>query len=118
MIETVLAHGTIHDLMQQIEAIQQPELEDGHYFLYAPAGIVTLREDMEAAIILESWWRDEDDPLPEFALEHGLEPAYEIRMAQRVIAAAKRQKPEVTVSELISALNYFMDYDAFLNFDT
>lgn len=115
MNKDVLAHGTIRDLITQIEAV--PDAEDGHYYLYAPAGIAALKEDMEAAIILESRWKEDDDPLPEFALERGLEPACDISLAQDVIIATKSQKPEANTSELILALNYFLDHDAFLEFE-
>lgn len=116
MTKDILAHGVVRELIEHIEAVCNPK--DGSYVLYAPAGVEHISEDMEAAIILEPKWWEEDDPLPEFALEHNLEPACEITLAQDVIVSAKRQKPEVTNSELIAALDYFLEHDAFLDFET
>jgi hypothetical protein len=116
MDEEVVMQGTLGELIDQIEGLPDPPMHQ-MYVLYGPEGTIRFAENMLAAVLIESGYSEENDPLPEFAVKHQLEPVAHISLVQDVIVSAKEQKPSVTIAELIDALNYFFDYDAFMEFE-
>lgn len=61
---------------------------------------------------------DEDDPNnPIFAQAHGLVSVLSISALQDIVANARHQDPNIRVPRLMQAFEFYLDRDAFINFD-
>jgi len=59
---------------------------------------------------------DEDEEIfPDFVLQEGLVPLYAGDMFESVIEAAFYQKLQPSMKEFIDSLNYYREYDSFLD---
>lgn len=112
MSERVLLFGTLGDLIDKILPIENPK--DGSYLLYAPHNTLFLSEAMSCAIMFVLWEED----VTEIGREYELEAVYDISDAQHVIDVALKDKPDASKHDLIEALNYYMDNDAFIDFSS
>jgi hypothetical protein len=86
---------------------------DGFYMLFAPAGTVELQAGTHCAIGL-LLNEDDDEIIIAGKDDQLLEMVDDVRTARNVIYLAKEQKPNATIEELIDALNYYADNDAFI----
>ena len=114
MSRRVLMAGKLAELMAAIPGIVEPD--DGLYTLYTPCGSETLNGDMDCAIILYLN-TDADDYVPRFAKKNGLEATADLRYIQHIIEMAYHQKADVSVDELIAALEHWIEYDGYMDFD-
>lgn len=57
-----------------------------------------------------------EEIIPEFALENGMDGSVLAEIFQDVICSALRQKREATNEEILKALNYYLDNDNFMTF--
>lgn len=58
----------------------------------------------------------DEEIIPDFAAKHGMEGSILPEIIQDVMISALEQKKDATNEELLKALNYYMDRDAFLEF--
>lgn len=58
----------------------------------------------------------DEEIIPEFAVNNGMDGSILSEIFQDVICSALEQKREATNEELLKALNYYLDYDAFMKF--
>ncbi len=58
---------------------------------------------------------DSDDPV--FAQTHGLVSVLGISVLQDIVANAKQQDPNIGATRLVQAFEFYLDRDAFMNFD-
>lgn len=58
----------------------------------------------------------DEEIIPEFAVENGMEGSVLPETLQDVISSALEQKQEATNEELLEALNYYLDNDTFMVF--
>src|SRR5689334_4408373 len=110
--DRILRYGLLGELLHNIEDVKNPK--DGGYDLYAPQGVMSLDENMEAAVIL-MLTDDSDDYMPDFAVEHKLVAVAIYQDVISVVRVARRDKPAATPSDLVAALNYYLDHDAYLH---
>jgi hypothetical protein len=54
------------------------------------------------------------DELPEAASAVGFQPAFTDELLGGVVSNARQQRPGVLVEELMEALNYYLEFDAFI----
>ncbi len=57
---------------------------------------------------------DEDDDIPAFATQNGLRDNLLITDVQDIVSNARQQRSDVDVNDLITALNFYYDNDAFV----
>ena len=98
--------GKLGDLLRSID--DQP----WNYSVYLPA-----RQDWNENtpyIIADPDQLDESETEPLLARKSGLQYALGVGATQDVIINAKEQKPGATLPELIAALRYYFDNDAFM----
>lgn len=60
---------------------------------------------------------DENDPVPLFALQHGLRRVLSVPQCQDIIANARAQVKLPTLDQLLSAFLFYYDHDAFICFE-
>ncbi len=58
----------------------------------------------------------DEEIIPEFAVNNGMDGSILPEIFQDVICSALEQKRDATNEELLKALNYYLDYDAFMKF--
>jgi len=110
----VLITGKLGEILDQIAQMKELHTRDGSYDLFGPHDTFTFERTMECALIFTSGY-EELDWLPEYARERDWADICMGEIIEQVIDNAKEQKPDVTVDELIACLNYYMDFDAFMD---
>ena len=60
---------------------------------------------------------DDNETLPEFAVQNGLDFIYRDEMLQDVIANAVDEDEEMPDEKILKAIEYYDEYDAFMDFD-
>ena len=60
---------------------------------------------------------DDNQILPEFAVQNGLEFVYRDEMLQDVIAAAVDEDEDISNKKLLKAIKYYEKYDTFMDID-
>lgn len=58
----------------------------------------------------------DEEIIPEFAVKNGMDGSILPEVIQDVICSALEQKREATNEDLLKALNYYLDNDAFITF--
>lgn len=58
----------------------------------------------------------DEEIIPDFAMENGMDGSVPPEILQDVIINALQQKKDAANKELLEALNYYMDNDAFITF--
>jgi hypothetical protein len=111
MTERLLIEGKLGELLKKIADVRDPS-EVGCYMLYARDDL--LDENSWCAIIL-SFHEEDEDFVPQVAEEKNLYPLAILTQVQSVIRVAYRDKPQANSAELVKALNYYLDNDAFLD---
>ncbi len=114
MEDRVFMVKTLGEVLNSIENI--PEPEGGFYALYVVEDAKHLTENMTCAVIFESD-DDEQSYISEFAKVNRLGAAADLWLVRDVIEAAKSKEPNLTVQDLVDALNYYLDNDAYIQFD-
>jgi hypothetical protein len=112
-MERFLSRGKLIDLLDSMMNIEDPA--DGFYMLYAPKDSINLPPDTECFIFLCLYDVEDDFEIP-MALEAGVEPAIEVNMIKRITQIAYSQKSDLSKDDIVNAINYYLDNDAFLNF--
>lgn len=103
--------GRLGEVITQLHELQDPPLEL-MYFIYALYDADALHADVACIVTLESAY-GEDDPI---GIRHGWGVVCEGRLAQDVVRVAREDKPDATAEELIQALEYYLDHDAYIDF--
>lgn len=75
-----------------------------------------LEQNTKCAVLFEDDNYEFTEEILKFAETHGLNRNFGIHLVQDVVANAKLQKPEVSIDELIAALEHYLEYDAFYDF--
>jgi hypothetical protein len=111
-MDRFLSQGKLIDLLNSMMTIEDPT--DGFYMLYAPQNATKLDPNTECFIFL-SLYDDEDDFELPMATEKEMEPAIEVDMIKRIMQKAASQKSDLTKDDLVNAIKYYLNNDAFLN---
>ena len=111
LTKRLLMEGELGDLLFKIDAIEDPS--DGCYMLYAQDD--HLVEGTWSAVILSRHEEDEDF-VPSVATEKNLYPIAILTDVQSVVRVAYRDNPTIGSADLVRALNYYLDNDAFIDF--
>lgn len=112
-MERFLSQGKLIDLLDSMMSIEDPT--DGFYMLYAPNGSINLPASTECFIFLCLYDIEDEFEIP-MALENMVEPAIEVHMIKRIMRIASSQKSDLSKGDLVNAINYYLDNDAFLKF--
>ena len=107
-----LMTNTILKLSQVLESAEQLPFEGD---LFLPKN-EKLNQDTKCAILLEDDNFEFTEETLLFAETHGLNYHFGIYLVQDVVGNAKLQKSEVSVDELVTALEHYLEYDAFYDF--
>lgn len=114
MEDRVFMVKTLGEVLTSLESI--PEPEGGFYALYVAENTTQLTKDMTCTVIFESD-EDEETYVSEFAKANHLATVVDLRLALHVMDVAKCDKSDLNVQDLVDALNYYLDNDAFIQFD-
>ena len=104
--------NTILKLSQVLESVEQLP-DEGDLFL---PSYEKFNQDTKCAVLLEDDNFEFTEETLLFAETHGLHFHFGIHLVQDVVANAKLQKSEVSVDELVRALEHYLEYDAFYDF--
>lgn len=113
MAERLLMEGELGDLLTRLEGISDPP--EGIYMIYVAHVGAELTEDRWSAIML-FLHDDDDDFVPDEARERNMLYIAHVSLAQRVVREARRDKPDASKADLVAALAYYLDHDAFIDF--
>jgi hypothetical protein len=110
--EILLMEGELGELLTRVAEITDPP--EGLYLIYVVNDDLPLTEDCWSAIIL---FLDEDDDafVPDEARERNMLSIVSVSIAQRVVRVALEDKPDASKADLVAALDYYTDNDAFIN---
>lgn len=107
-----------------ITEVKEAYLEDGEQSFYEGRGWCVyaktekLKLDSECYVLPYPDVDDDDNEiLPEFAVQNGLEFIYRDEMLQDVIANAVDEDEEVSDKKLLKAIEYYDKFDTFMEFD-
>lgn len=114
MTERFLSHLPLGVIVQEVEQIINPG--DGFYVLHVPIEGDIIDENTECFIIL-SYHIEDEKFMSLFAEKHGLNPYCEVSFAQHIVQAAKQEKPNILPADLVRALEFYIEHDAFMHFD-
>lgn len=112
---------TIGDVIGKIKGMY---LESGEKAVYADEGWCVYEKDDILSLntvccIAEPPGYDEEteeEIFPAFAAENGMEYAILSEIIQDVVISALEQKHDASDEEILNALNYYLEYDAFMRF--
>ncbi len=113
MIRRTLMFTTVGEVLSQIDTI--PEFGQCGYTLYVPEGALVLDEHMPCAVLLTTG-NEPAGYVPPFARNHRLEAAVDVQLVREIVDHARMQKPVLTGADVVEALNYYLDNDAFFDF--
>jgi len=113
MSERFLTREPFVSILHIIDTIVDPI--DGFYVLHVPIEGDTIDENTMCSVIL-SYHTEDEIFMSLFAAEHGLIPYCEVSLAQHIIQAAKQEKPNVSLPEIVKAIDYYLEHDAFMRF--
>lgn len=110
---------TVGDVLAAIREMYQ---RGGEKAVYADNGWCLyetddmLRWDTECCIAAPPGFDEEteEEIFPAFAVEHGMEYSILAETIQDVVVSALEQKQDAADEEILHALNYYLEYDAFL----
>lgn len=108
--------GKTMALSQIIEAMKKQDDRNDLFCLYAPVDSGQLEDDAEYYVDDYPDVVNDQSVYPEFVRNNKLHLIYYGQQFADVIDNALDQKPNASVKELVSALNYYMKNDDFLDF--
>src|SRR5688572_26274668 len=103
--------GELGELLTRLEGIDDPP--EGFYVIYVTNDDLPLTEDRWCAIFLESLY---EEVIPDEARERNMLSIIDVTHAQSVVREALRDKPDASKADLVAALDYYTDHDAFIDF--
>jgi hypothetical protein len=104
--------NTIFKLSQILESAEKlPSQSD----LFLPKN-ERLSKDTKCAVLIDDDNFEFTEETLSFAETHGLNRHFGIELVQDFVANAKLQKSVLSVEELVTALEYYLEYDAFYDF--
>lgn len=104
--------NTILKLSQVLESAEQLP-HQGDLFLTKDE---KLTQDTKCAVLFEDDSFEFTEETLLFAETHGLNYHCGIHLVQDVVANVMLQKSEVSISDLVTALEHYLEYDAFYDF--
>lgn len=120
----MLERGKEYPFETVVEELKRLYLEQGKQALYDDSGwcVYVGEEDIEGIDLDSMCYIDEypditednEEIMPEFILEKGFEFAYRDEMLQDVIISALGRKKDITNEELMEAIDYYDNYDTFM----
>jgi hypothetical protein len=110
--ERLLMEGALGELLTRVAEIS--DLPEGYYAIYMAHFDAALTEDLWSAIIL-FLDEDDDDFVPDEARERNMLSIVDVRTAQSVVRVALVDKPDASKADLVAALDYYTDHDAFID---
>ena len=87
--------------------------EDNDWYIYEPDDILSLSTPCYIAPRPE-FDENEDEIFPEYAIENNMDYSIMPELVTDVVINAIDQKRDATEEELLKALNYYLDADAFI----
>ena len=95
---------------------EQSLCHDNDWHMSAKSGMIS--SSVSCCITAPPEFDEETDEeiIPDFAVENGMDGSVLPEILQDVIINALEQKKDATNEELLKALNYYMDRDAFMSF--
>lgn len=107
-----------------IAEIKEAYLQDGDSSFYKDSGWCVYGKDGELGLKSECYVLpypeiddDDNETLPEFAVQNGLEFVYRDEMLQDVIAAAVDEDEDISDKKLLKAIRYYDENDCFMEID-
>lgn len=120
----MLERGKEYPFEAVVEELRRIYTEQGTQALYGDSGwCVYVREEDIDQIDLDTMCYidehpditdDDEEILPQFILEKNCEFAYRDEMLQDIIASALGRKKDISVEELMDAIDYYDSYDTFM----
>ena len=117
---------TIGDVLQQVKdsciALHmdpQAIFADGEWHVYVPySPEVNFQLSTPCCVTPPPEFNDATDEeiIPGFALERRMDGSVMADMIQDVVISVLRQRPDATLEDILFALNYYDEYDAFYQF--
>jgi hypothetical protein len=92
-------------------------LSDDSFCLYAEDGLAPLAKDIVCYLDRYPKVVDDEDVYPQFVLDNSLELLYYGDQFEDVMFNLLEQKEEPLIEDFISALNYYLDNDAFITYE-
>ena len=99
---------TLRELLEDIDK------HPWEFALFMPHG-VEWNLDTSCTVLNPDDFNEPDPDRPKFATDHGLHYALGIQAIKSVVDNAKDQRPEATTPDLVDALNYYYDHDAYID---
>ena len=100
----------MNTLSRLSEVLENPDKYSAKTHLFLPMD-EDWNEDTYCAVL--SW----DDDKPQFAKEHGLDPALDMYAVQGIVSNARQQRSLLSPGMLLDAFLFYYDNDAFIDFD-
>jgi hypothetical protein len=114
MQKRILASGSLEQLLPVIPQVVAPM--DGAYLLYVSKDSDDFELDTPCAIVFSSN-EDDDDFVPPEIQSLGIVAVAILEDVKDAMQVAFRERPSATASELLRAIKYFLDNDAFISFE-
>jgi hypothetical protein len=111
--ERLLMEGELGDLLTRVEKIR--DLPEGFYVLYVAHLGSVWTEDRWSAILF-SFDEEDETFMPDEARERNMLAMAHVSLVQRIVRVALHDKPDASKADLITALEYYLDNDAFIDF--
>lgn len=105
--------GRLEEIICKLESIK--DTDEGSYLLYTRDDNLPITGGTQCAIIL-FLEEDADDYIPDIALEKHLPLGIiTVRELQQIILVACEDKPGLEADDLIRAMIYYLNHDAYLD---
>jgi hypothetical protein len=102
------------------DVLTNPQAQDARAWLYLPANTAWSLDSPAAVLESEEVPPElEDEPdagVPKFAKDNGLAQILPITAVQDVVSNAHQQRSGLSLSELLHALKFYYEHDAFIEF--